>query len=55
MADAARPCLALKVHIGRIHKLRMPKMLAAFCVGDQLMWGAAEPLRRILCILNKRL
>ncbi|QCI19463.1 aspartate-semialdehyde dehydrogenase [Buchnera aphidicola] len=40
--------------IGRIRKLNIgKKYLSAFTVGDQLLWGAAEPLRRILCILVK--
>ena len=42
----------LTVPIGRIRKLAMgPQYLAAFTVGDQLLWGAAEPLRRMLRIL----
>jgi aspartate-semialdehyde dehydrogenase len=42
----------LSVPIGRIRKMRMgPEYLSAFTVGDQLMWGAAEPLRRVLNIL----
>ncbi|MCL2021087.1 MAG: aspartate-semialdehyde dehydrogenase [Betaproteobacteria bacterium] len=42
----------LSVPIGRIHKLAMgPEYLGAFTVGDQLLWGAAEPLRRMLRIL----
>ena len=42
----------LDVAIGRLHKLGMgPDFLAAFTVGDQLLWGAAEPLRRMLRIL----
>ena len=43
-----------KMHIpvGRLHKMAMgPDYLAAFTVGDQLLWGAAEPLRRMLRIL----
>jgi aspartate-semialdehyde dehydrogenase len=32
-----------------------PKYLTAFSVGDQLLWGAAEPLRRMLGILLERL
>jgi aspartate-semialdehyde dehydrogenase len=44
----------LRVPIGRVRKLRMgPDYLAAFSVGDQLLWGAAEPLRRILAILRE--
>jgi aspartate-semialdehyde dehydrogenase len=42
----------LSVPIGRIHKMKMgPEYLTAFTVGDQLLWGAAEPLRRMLNIL----
>lgn len=42
----------LNVPVGRLHKLAMgPEYLAAFTVGDQLLWGAAEPLRRMLRIL----
>ncbi|MGH8631774.1 MAG: aspartate-semialdehyde dehydrogenase [Burkholderiales bacterium] len=43
---------ALSVPIGRLRKLPMGgEYLAAFTVGDQLLWGAAEPLRRVLRIL----
>lgn len=42
----------LHVPVGRLHKLRMgPDYLGAFTVGDQLLWGAAEPLRRALRII----
>ena len=42
----------LAVPVGRLRKLSMgPAYLAAFTVGDQLLWGAAEPLRRMLRIL----
>jgi aspartate-semialdehyde dehydrogenase len=42
----------LNVAIGRLRKLNMgPEYLGAFTVGDQLLWGAAEPLRRMLRIL----
>jgi aspartate-semialdehyde dehydrogenase len=42
----------LNVPVGRLHKLAMgPEYLGAFTVGDQLLWGAAEPLRRMLRIL----
>ncbi len=42
----------LTVPIGRIRKMNLgPEYLAAFTVGDQLLWGAAEPLRRMLRIL----
>jgi aspartate-semialdehyde dehydrogenase len=42
----------LQVPIGRLRKLAMGgEYLAAFTVGDQLLWGAAEPLRRMLQIL----
>ena len=42
----------LAVPVGRMRKLTMGKdYLSAFTVGDQLLWGAAEPLRRMLRIL----
>ena len=42
----------LSVPVGRLHKLAFgPEYLGAFTVGDQLLWGAAEPLRRMLRIL----
>jgi aspartate-semialdehyde dehydrogenase len=42
----------LSVPVGRLRKLSMGKeYLSAFTVGDQLLWGAAEPLRRMLRIL----
>jgi aspartate-semialdehyde dehydrogenase len=42
----------LTVPIGRLRKMLMgPEYLAAFTVGDQLLWGAAEPIRRILRIV----
>jgi aspartate-semialdehyde dehydrogenase len=44
----------LDVPIGRIRKMKMgPEYVSAFTVGDQLLWGAAEPLRRMLGILLK--
>ena len=46
----------LTVPIGRIRKMKMgPEYLTAFTVGDQLLWGAAEPLRRMLNILLEHL
>jgi len=43
----------MNVPIGRIRKLSMgPEYIGAFTVGDQLLWGAAEPLRRMLAILK---
>jgi aspartate-semialdehyde dehydrogenase len=43
----------LKVPVGRLRKLAMGgEYLGAFTVGDQLLWGAAEPLRRMLRILQ---
>ncbi|HRF72505.1 MAG TPA: aspartate-semialdehyde dehydrogenase [Accumulibacter sp.] len=43
---------SLTVPVGRLHKLAMgPEYLGAFTVGDQLLWGAAEPLRRMLRII----
>jgi aspartate-semialdehyde dehydrogenase len=44
----------LDVPIGRLRKMKMGgEYLSAFTVGDQLLWGAAEPLRRMLRILQK--
>ncbi len=46
----------LSVPIGRIRKMNIgPKFLTAFTVGDQLLWGAAEPIRRILNIILKKM
>lgn len=43
---------SLNVPVGRVHSLAMgPEYLGAFTVGDQLLWGAAEPLRRMLQII----
>ncbi len=45
----------LHIPVGRLRKLAMgPEYLSAFTVGDQLLWGAAEPLRRMLRILVAR-
>ena len=42
----------LQVGVGRVRKLNMgPEYVSAFVCGDQLLWGAAEPLRRMLRIL----
>ncbi|MBC3877130.1 MULTISPECIES: aspartate-semialdehyde dehydrogenase [unclassified Undibacterium] len=42
----------MTIPVGRIRKLAMgPEYVGAFTVGDQLLWGAAEPLRRMLRIL----
>ena len=44
----------LNIGVGRIRKMNLgEKFLNVFTVGDQLLWGAAEPLRRMLNILNK--
>ncbi len=44
----------LQIPIGRVRKLHMGgEYLSAFTVGDQLLWGAAEPLRRMLRILSE--
>jgi len=41
----------LTVPVGRLHKMNIgPEYLTAFTVGDQLLWGAAEPVRRMLKI-----
>jgi aspartate-semialdehyde dehydrogenase len=46
---------SLDVPIGRLRKLAMGgEYLGAFTVGDQLLWGAAEPLRRMVRILIER-
>jgi aspartate-semialdehyde dehydrogenase len=46
----------LSVPVGRIRKLLLgPHYLTAFTVGDQLLWGAAEPLRRMLHILREHI
>lgn len=46
----------LKVAVGRLRKMNLgDEYLTAFTVGDQLLWGAAEPLRRTLAILQNRL
>ena len=48
----ARVTGTLGVPVGRLRKLNLgPEYLTAFSVGDQLLWGAAEPLRRMLRIL----
>jgi len=45
----------LNIPVGRLRKLNMGShYLGAFTVGDQLLWGAAEPLRRMLRILLER-
>jgi aspartate-semialdehyde dehydrogenase len=42
----------MSIPVGRIRKLAMgPEYLGAFTIGDQLLWGAAEPLRRMLRVL----
>ncbi|MEN8686179.1 MAG: aspartate-semialdehyde dehydrogenase [Desulfuromonadales bacterium] len=46
---------ALAIPVGRVRKMKMgPQYVAAFTCGDQLLWGAAEPLRRMLRILLER-
>jgi aspartate-semialdehyde dehydrogenase len=45
----------LQIGVGRVRKLNMgPEYVSAFVIGDQLLWGAAEPLRRMLRILLAR-
>lgn len=55
--DALSPAAvtgSLDIPVGRLRKLSMgDAYLAAFTVGDQLLWGAAEPLRRMLNILHE--
>lgn len=44
----------MNVPVGRLRKMNMgDQFLSAFTVGDQLLWGAAEPLRRMLRILRE--
>ncbi|HUU39937.1 MAG TPA: aspartate-semialdehyde dehydrogenase [Desulfatiglandales bacterium] len=46
----------LTVPVGRLRKMLMgPEYVVAFTVGDQLLWGAAEPIRRILNIIIEKL
>lgn len=46
---------SLQIGVGRLRKMNLgPKYLNVFTVGDQLLWGAAEPLRRALRILAER-
>jgi aspartate-semialdehyde dehydrogenase len=45
----------MTIPVGRLRKLAMgPEYLGAYTIGDQLLWGAAEPLRRMLRILLER-
>lgn len=45
----------LNIAVGRLRKLNLgPTYLSLFTVGDQLLWGAAEPLRRMLRLLAER-
>jgi aspartate-semialdehyde dehydrogenase len=45
----------MQIPVGRLRKLAMgPEYLGAFTIGDQLLWGAAEPLRRMLRILLEK-
>jgi aspartate-semialdehyde dehydrogenase len=46
---------SMHIPVGRVRKLAMgPQYLSAFTVGDQLLWGAAEPLRRMLRIIIEK-
>jgi len=46
----------LDIPVGRLRKLNLgPEYLGAFSVGDQLLWGAAEPVRRVLNIIREYL
>jgi aspartate-semialdehyde dehydrogenase len=45
----------MTIPVGRLRKMAMgPEYLGAFTIGDQLLWGAAEPLRRMLRIIVER-
>jgi aspartate-semialdehyde dehydrogenase len=49
---AANVAGTMSIPVGRVRKLAMgPQYLGAFTIGDQLLWGAAEPLRRMLRLL----
>jgi aspartate-semialdehyde dehydrogenase len=51
----ARVTGTLSIPVGRLRKMNLgPEYLNAFTVGDQLLWGAAEPLRRMLAILRSQ-
>ena len=51
-SSAGRGQRPLGIPIGRLRKLAMGgEYLSAFTVGDQLLWGAAEPLRRTMRFL----
>jgi aspartate-semialdehyde dehydrogenase len=56
--DALTPAVVtgqLQVPVGRLRKMNLgDRYLSAFTVGDQLLWGAAEPLRRMLRILVEK-
>jgi aspartate-semialdehyde dehydrogenase len=42
----------MDIPVGRLRKMALgPQYLGAFTIGDQLLWGAAEPLRRMLRIV----
>ena len=44
----------LDIPVGRVRRMRLPgHFMGAYTVGDQLLWGAAEPLRRVLRILRE--
>jgi aspartate-semialdehyde dehydrogenase len=50
----ARVTGTLDILVGRLRKLNLgARYLNAFTVGDQLLWGAAEPLRRMLLLLSR--
>lgn len=52
----ARVTGTLDIPVGRLRKLNLgPQYLNAFSVGDQLLWGAAEPVRRMLKIVLEHL
>ena len=55
LADLTPAAVAgrLDVPVGRLRKMKLgPEFVTAFTVGDQLLWGAAEPLRRTLNMLR---
>jgi len=45
----------LDILVGRVRKLKLDEnIVSLFTIGDQLLWGAAEPLRRILSIITAK-
>jgi len=55
-AAVRRRCHPHHIPVGRLRKMNLgPEYLSAFSVGNQLLWGAAEPVRRMLKIALEHL